>query len=333
MSGDVRYRPLGGAILVALALLLWAGAGAARADWSGDQHADVLTIHPDGRLLMYRGNGAGGWITGAGQPIGSGWQQFTAFLAPGDWSGDGKPDVLVRGSDGRAADVPRQRHGRVRDRHPAERSAAAGSQFTALLAPRDFNGDGKPDILARTSAGALLMYRGDGDGGWMSGTPTQIGSGWQGFSALLAPGDWSGDGKPDVLARTSAGALLLYRGNGAGGWIGGAEQIGSGWQQFDALVAGGDFSGDGKPDVLARTSAGALLMYRGERGRRVGDGPPRTGRLRLGLAEPPDAERGTRRRPRRRRRHRHRPRRRAPRSPTASPSSAPACAAPRRAAA
>ena len=37
---------------------------AASADWNGDGPADVLTIHPDGRLLLYRGNGAGGWTTG-----------------------------------------------------------------------------------------------------------------------------------------------------------------------------------------------------------------------------------------------------------------------------
>ena len=56
-----------------------------------------------------------------------------------------------------------------------------------------------------------------------------------------------------MLARQSDGALLLYRGDGAGGWLTGTgEQIGSGWQPFTAILPGGDFSGDGKPDVLAR---------------------------------------------------------------------------------
>ena len=63
----------------------------------------------------------------------------------------------------------------------------------------------------------------------------------------------------------------MYRGDGDGGWLTGkAEKIGSGWG-FSAIIPGGDFSGDGKPDVLAVDAGGALLMYRGDGGRRLGD--------------------------------------------------------------
>jgi hypothetical protein len=54
---------------------------------------------------------------------------------------------------------------------------------------------------------------------------------------LTSGGDFSGDGKPDVLARTTDGALMLYRGNGAGGWITGAgERIGAGWGPLTHLT-------------------------------------------------------------------------------------------------
>jgi hypothetical protein len=163
------------------------------------------------KLLLYRGNGSGGWATGIGQEIGSGWGPFTALLAPGD-----------------------------------------------------FNGDGHPDVLARDANGALLMYRGDGDGGWLTGRAEQIGSGWESFNAIVPAGDFDGDAKPDLLARYPDGRLMLYRGNGAGGWITGhGEQVGSGWESFPALVGGGDFSGDHKPDVLAIHPDGRLLLYRG----------------------------------------------------------------------
>ena len=59
------------------------------------------------------------------------------------------------------------------------------------------------------------MYRGNGAGGFVTGRAEQIGTGWGPFTALLAPGDWSGDGYPDILARTSEGALLMYRGDGS----------------------------------------------------------------------------------------------------------------------
>jgi hypothetical protein len=238
------------------------GAPPASGDWSGDGPADVLTVHPDGRLLMYRGNGAGGWATGSAEAIGGGWGSFTAFMAPGDFSGDGNPDVLVRegerllmyrgnGAGGWATGV-------------AQQIGGGWGPFTALLAPGDFSGDGRPDVLARQSDGTLLMYRGDGDGGWMTGSGERIGSGWGSFSAIIPGGDFSGDGRADVLAVHPDGRLLLYRGNGAGGWVtGSAETVGGGWAQFTALASGGDFSGDGEPDVLARTSDGKLLLYRG----------------------------------------------------------------------
>jgi hypothetical protein len=56
----------------------------------------------------------------------------------------------------------------------------------------------------------------------------KIGSGWGGFTALLAPGDFSGDGNNDILARRSDGSLLRYGGEGDSGFAGGAVKIGSG---------------------------------------------------------------------------------------------------------
>ena len=96
--GAVRDRPplVRALALAAAALCLWVGAASARADWSGDTKADVLAVDPDGRLLMYRGTGAGAFVPGGGLPIGTGWGSFTALLAPGDWSGDGRPDLLAR---------------------------------------------------------------------------------------------------------------------------------------------------------------------------------------------------------------------------------------------
>jgi hypothetical protein len=58
-----------------------------------------------------------------------------------------------------------------------------------------------------------------------------VGSGWNGFTAILGVGDFDGDTGPDLMGRDSAGDLWLYRGNGAGGWHyqGAGEKIGSGW--------------------------------------------------------------------------------------------------------
>ncbi len=241
-------------------LALLCCAPAASADWSGDGKGDVLAVKGNGALMMYRGNGAGRFVSPYPQ-IGSGWGSFTALLAT-DWSGDGRADLLARGSDGRLL----MYRGNARGGFSTGTGETVGrgwGGFTALLAPGDFSGDGRPDLLARKSDGSLLLYRGNGDSGFAGG-PVKIGTGWGGFTALLAPGDWNGDGKADVIARASDGKLLLYRGNGAGGWVTGRrEQIGIGWQHFTALTSGGDFSGDGNADILARASDGSLLLYRG----------------------------------------------------------------------
>ena len=236
--------------------------GAAQADWSGDSNGDVLAVASDGRLLQYRGNGTGGFVAGGGQPIGAGWGAFTALFTSGDFSGDGRADLLARQSDGALLMYRGDGEGGFVT-GTGERIGSGWQSFTALLGPGDWSGDGKADILARTEAGALLMYRGDGDSGFLGGKAEQIGSGWQGFTALLTPGDWSGDDKPDLLARAQDGRLLMYRGNGTGGFAtGAAEPIGAGWQNFTALTAGGDFNGDREPDILARAEDGALLLYR-----------------------------------------------------------------------
>ena len=251
------------ATVAALAL-----AAPAAADWSGDGPADVLAVHPDGRLLLYRGTGGGAFQPSGGQGIGTGWGEFTALMT-GDWSGDGKPDILARTQDGRLLMYRGNGSGGF-ETGQGEQVGSGWQSFTALLLLRDWDGDGKPDILAR-DGDRLLMYRGNGAGGYVTGRAEVIGAGWQGFTALLAPGDWSGDGHQDLLARQSDGALHMYRGDGKGGF-GGRAQIGSGWQGFTALMAGGDFSGDGKPDILARAEDGRLDMYRGD-----GDGAFVTG--------------------------------------------------------
>ena len=249
--------------LAVAALFLWVGAGSAQADWSGDTKADVLAVDPDGRLLMYRGTGAGAFHPRGALAIGTGWGFFTALLAPGDWSGDGRPDLLTRTSDGALLMYRgNDRGGFVTGQR--EPIGSGWQSFTALLTPRDWNGDRKPDLLARDAAGALFLYRGNGRGGFITGQREKIGSGWQVFTALFGGGDFSGDGKPDLLARDGDGLLFIYRGNGRGGFVTGQrERIGSGWQGFTALFGGGDFSGDGRQDIVARDANGLLFMYRG----------------------------------------------------------------------
>jgi RHS repeat-associated protein len=66
----------------------------AKGDFSGDAKPDVLWRNAsNGDLNMVRGNGAGSWVTGGSELIGTGWGGFDSLMVAGDASGDGKPDI------------------------------------------------------------------------------------------------------------------------------------------------------------------------------------------------------------------------------------------------
>jgi FG-GAP-like repeat len=231
--GDGTFAPNGGQVVGAG----WSFTALLATEWSGDRRIDLLARTSDGTLLMYRGNGRGGFVTGTGESLGGGWQAFTALLAPGDFSGDGKPDILAVQSDG--ALLLYRGNGDSGFAAAPQTIGSGWAGFTALLGPGDFDGDGNNDLLARGSDGILYLYRGNGRAGWATGNAESLGGGWAGFTALAANGDFTGDNYPDVLARKSDGALLLYRGNGSGLFAGPGEPIGAGWQSLNFITVVG----------------------------------------------------------------------------------------------
>src|SRR5450759_1861194 len=95
-----------------------------------------------------------------------------------------------------------------------------------------------------------MLYSGNGAGGFFNNT-RQIGAGWGIFASVFSPGDFTGSGRPDVIARTSGGLLYLYPGNGSGGWLR-TRLIGRGWNVLSTIISSGDFNGDGGSGVVVR---------------------------------------------------------------------------------
>ena len=134
-----------------------------------------------------------------------------------------------------------------------------------LTGEHDFTGDGRADVIGRSAAtGDLHLYRGNGTGGFLTGS-TVIGNNWAGFDVVFSPGDFSGDGNMDVIGRhATTKDLYLYRGNGSGGFLTGSTVIGNNWGGFDMVLSVGDFSGDGRSDLIARNAITKdLHLYRG----------------------------------------------------------------------
>ncbi|MEY6565775.1 FG-GAP-like repeat-containing protein, partial [Streptomyces sp. PGLac3x] len=131
----------------------------------------------------------------------------------------------------------------------------------------DLTGDGCNDLLVRNTVGNLYRYDGVcGHPPAKTSTRTSLGGGWEAYNVLTSPGDLTGDGLPDLLARkSSTGDIWVFPGTKAGK-LGAGKKIRIGWSYTHVLGAG-DLNGDGHGDVLARAKDGTLYRYDG-----AGDG-------------------------------------------------------------
>jgi hypothetical protein len=134
----------------------------------------------------------------------------------------------------------------------------------------DFDGDGRSDVLHRNpDSGDLSLSPAALDG--TAPSPTTVGRGWNGMSAITRHGDMNGDGHEDVVAREArTGELWLYPGTGrsTAPFFSARVRLGaSGWNGMREITAVGDLDGDGRGDVLAVLSAtGELFLYPGRGG-------------------------------------------------------------------
>jgi hypothetical protein len=149
-------------------------------DFDGDMAMDLLARDATGRLYLYPGDGAGGWLPRVA--YGTGWNAMTAILGVGDFNGDATADVMARDTAGKLWLYPGDGAGGFLARVGY---GYGWNAMTALTAPGDFSGDTFADLIARDSLGKLWLYRGNGAGGWLVGR-LQIGTGWQGMTAIVS---------------------------------------------------------------------------------------------------------------------------------------------------
>ncbi|MFE5941923.1 FG-GAP repeat domain-containing protein [Streptomyces sp. NPDC056480] len=132
-------------------------------------------------------------------------------------------------------------------------------------APHDFSDSGVPDLLVKDSAGRLLNYDAR-QSLYMANigyrrTPVVMGTGWQTYDRVAAPGNLDASPYADLVARDRTGALWLYSGTGRA--LAPRVRIGGGWQTYHQLTGGSDLTGDGRADLVATDKAGDLWLYKG----------------------------------------------------------------------
>ncbi|MCZ4119990.1 FG-GAP-like repeat-containing protein [Streptomyces sp. H39-S7] len=161
--------------------------------------------------------------------------------------------LFGRKADGHLYDYEPTGTGGVR---PAADLGGGFTVATAFFQTKTSAAGGGVDLYYRI--GTTLYYTAG------RGTETKvIGAGWDAYNALVSAGNLGGSADPDVLARDAAGALWLYQGKPDGTFAARVQAGTGGWSGMDTLAGVGDYTGDGKNDLIARTTAGALYIYPG----------------------------------------------------------------------
>jgi hypothetical protein len=212
---------------------------------AGDARPDLVLQAPTGELSVLQTGG----MLAYRSPIGTSirWSKSTRVVAVGDVTGDGRGDVLTRSSrdagwrlhstDGRGHVMRKAVDKRLRLR-----------AMTTLFAAGDWNGDRRADVLGLSAKQGLFLYRGTGKGGFLPGV--RLATNWSRFSSTIVAGDLNGDGRPDLL---SLGAKHgLYRTYSTSATHLGKPVRVRGLGGYDALLGGGDLTGDGIGDLLVR---------------------------------------------------------------------------------
>jgi hypothetical protein len=240
-------------------------------DWDGDGRLDILALGEGPRLVLQPGRAtpAGGSGHGVALYLNRGrgaWQRrddglgrerlFGASLALGDIDGDGRTDFATGSSVlGRTdlVNLGRADGGWTPTAVPVVRPRA----YVRAVTVADFDGDGRADVAVAYQSFELGVWRAGidvlglgADGRWRR-RALHAEADRRGVWAL-ASGDLDGDGRRDLVAVTGRGELLLFLGDGRGGFTREpplAPPFPGGCRGTHVALA--DLDGDGRDDVVA----------------------------------------------------------------------------------
>ncbi|MFJ9316366.1 N-acetylmuramoyl-L-alanine amidase [Pimelobacter simplex] len=177
------------------------------------------------------------------------------IMRVGDWDRDGRNDIIAIRKSDKVAILFRGRTGATFYSGVALPGSFKGVKMLASVG--DVTGDGYPDLMGQPKGDRMRIYPGRGLAGVSPSYPA--------YSAVtgtqqIGVGLWDTDGAPDSLVRNGS-SLVLYRGNGPGGWSS-AATISTAAASWDWIVGLGTMPGSTTKLVAVRnkTTKGVYLV-------------------------------------------------------------------------
>src|SRR5580698_1497879 len=226
--------------------------GIVATDFNNDGKMDLaVTNSGAGTVSILLGNGDGTFQTQVSYPVDS----SPALLATADFNGDGNPDLAVPSFSTSYAISILLGNGDGTFQ-PKVDYLDYNAAYSVVVG--DFNGDGIPDLAAGNDGGgssAVNIFLGNGNGTFQPGVSYPAGT----QPDVLVVADYNGDGKLDLAAADdfSTATITLLLGNGNGTFqspITKATTVAT-----LGYLAGGDFNGDGRPDLVATAYSAATI--------------------------------------------------------------------------
>jgi len=233
------------------------------ADVDGDGRQEALYARKEEKTyyLSWRGLRESGELSEERSVELVGLDSDVSGLVAADLNGDGHTDVLALVSFGPGRLLLGDGEGQFRD--TSTDPALARTLFRGLapggVSLGDTNGDGRGElIVAQENFARVLTVAADGA---PSALEQANGKSARSVVVSAAASDLDGDGRPEVILLDSWAKEVTVLPRLADGTLGGPHSIPMGGLPLPgARVTVGDFTGDGKPDIVVLTQGGLALI-------------------------------------------------------------------------